>query len=157
MSDRIAIMREGLFEQIATADDIYARPASRFVAGFMGEVNLFGITVDGGQIRPDEPGLVVNGPAGALGMTLPASGRATVMVRPEFLRFLSEGETSDFLLRGRLVEHYALGSRLQYEIELPSGMHLTVEKLREDAFSGNRGDEVMIGFDADHVHIIGGE
>src|SRR6185312_4058993 len=43
MSDRIAIMRAGRFEQIAVADEIYARPESRFVAEFMGEVNLFDI------------------------------------------------------------------------------------------------------------------
>ena len=45
MSDRIAIMRAGQFEQIATSDDIYARPVSRFVAEFMGEVNLFDVRV----------------------------------------------------------------------------------------------------------------
>ena len=44
MSDRIAIMKEGRFEQIAVADEIYGRPVSRFVAEFMGEVNLFAVT-----------------------------------------------------------------------------------------------------------------
>ena len=41
MSDRIAIMKDGRFEQIAVADEIYGQPVSRFVAEFMGEVNLF--------------------------------------------------------------------------------------------------------------------
>jgi spermidine/putrescine transport system ATP-binding protein len=156
MSDRIAILRAGRFEQIATADTIYARPSSRFVAEFMGEVNLFGGTVENGAFRPEEPALHLNGTPATLGLALPASGAATIMVRPEFLRFLSEGETADFLLRGELIEHYALGSRLQYEIGLPSGRRLTVEKLREDAFAGPRGSAVLIGFDADHVHIIEG-
>ena len=43
MSDRIAIMKDGRFEQIAVADEIYGQPVSRFVAEFMGEVNLFAL------------------------------------------------------------------------------------------------------------------
>ena len=43
MSDRIAIMKSGQFEQIANADEIYEKPKSSFVAEFMGEVNLFEI------------------------------------------------------------------------------------------------------------------
>ncbi len=154
MSDRIAILRAGRFEQIATADEIYARPSSRFVAEFMGEVNLFSITVEGGAIRPEEAALQMNGTPSSLDLDLPPNGQATLMVRPEFLRFLAAGETADFTLQGRLLEFYALGSRLQYEVELPSGRHLTVEKLREDAFHGQRGADVLVGFDARHVHII---
>jgi len=78
------------------------------------------------------------------------------MVRPEFVRFLADGETADFLARGRLHASYALGSRIQYEIELESGEKATVEKLREDAFAGAPGSDVLLGFDADHVHVIGG-
>lgn len=155
MSDRIAILRAGRFEQIATADEIYARPSSRFVAEFMGEVNLFGVRAEGRTIVPEEPGLHVNGAIDALGLPIAEGRRVTLMVRPEFLRFLTAGETADFLLRGHLIDHYALGSRLQYEVELASGRRLTVEKLREDAFSGARGSEVLVGFDADHVHVIG--
>src|SRR6056297_2204881 len=54
MSDRIAIMKEGQFEQIAIADEIYSAPVSRFVAEFMGEVNLFALRADStGQISSD--------------------------------------------------------------------------------------------------------
>ncbi len=157
MSDRIAILRAGRFEQIATADEIYARPSSRFVAEFMGEVNLFGGRLSEGAFQPEEPGLRMARDPAALGLDLPEAGAATIMVRPEFLRFLNGGETADFVLAGRMIEQYALGSRLQYEVELPSGRHLTVEKLREDAFAGPRGSEVEVGFDADHVHVIRGD
>ena len=157
MSDRIAIMRNGRFEQIASADDIYARPVSRFVAEFMGEVNLFDVTVkDDGGLASQGADLHVNATPGELGLALMPARRATLMVRPEFVRFLSTGETADFLLRGRLHGKYALGSRIQYEVELGSGMNATVEKLREDAFVGAPGSEVLLGFDADDVHVIGG-
>jgi spermidine/putrescine transport system ATP-binding protein len=154
MSDRIAIMRNGRFEQIATADDIYARPVSRFVAEFMGEVNLFDLTAhDNGSLSA--PDLHLNGSPQQLGLALDPGHNATLMVRPEFVRFLSNGETADFVSRGRLHDSYALGSRIQYEVELASGMKATVEKLREDAFHGEPGSEVLLGFDAEHVHVIG--
>ena len=43
MSDRIAVMRAGRFVQVGTPDEIYSRPANRFVAEFIGDVNVFGV------------------------------------------------------------------------------------------------------------------
>jgi len=51
MSDRVAILRKGSIEQIATPDEIYASPKNAFVAGFMGEVNLLSITILGELIH----------------------------------------------------------------------------------------------------------
>lgn len=155
MSDRIAIMKQGRFEQIAVADEIYARPVSRFVAEFMGEVNLFDIrgTQDPG-IMADALGIHINGKATDLGIVLDPGKAGTLMVRPEFVRFLPPGETADFIIAGKMHAEYALGSRIQYEVEAENGAILTVEKLREDRFSGATGDQVMLGFDADAAHLI---
>lgn len=150
MSDRIAIMKEGRFEQIAVADEIYSAPVSRFVAEFMGEVNLFALNAgsDGKltsetlSIRPD-----VKVP------DLPPGGHGLLMVRPEYLRFDDGERTFDFSLSGVLHGEYALGSRIQYEIETPGGM-VTVEKLREDRLSADEGKEVTIGFGVEHTHFI---
>ncbi len=49
LSDRIAVMRQGRIEQIGTPEDVYLRPASRFVAGFLGAVNW----IDGVGVRPE--------------------------------------------------------------------------------------------------------
>ena len=152
MSDRIAIMREGRFEQIAVADEIYARPFSRFVAEFMGEVNLFRVTIDGSDALHSET-LQVN----LQGDTFPWKGKVgtgTLMVRPEFVRFLTSGETADFVVDGKVHADYALGSRIQYEVELMMGSMLTVEKLREDRFLGDLGDSVTLGWDIEHTHFI---
>ena len=46
MSDRIVVMRSGRIEQIGTPRDIYRHPKDRFVAEFIGETNLFPVTVD---------------------------------------------------------------------------------------------------------------
>jgi len=152
MSDRIAIMREGRFEQIGTPDEIYARPRSRFVAEFMGEVNLFEIMVEGDVIAATDGLTAAPGMAAALGMG--RGERATLMVRPEAARFLAPGAEADMSIPGRLHAEYILGSRIQYEIDLESGAKLTVETLRDDRFGGVAGDAVRLGWDRDHCHLI---
>ena len=47
MADRIAVMSDGRIEQLGTPTEIYKRPASRFVADFIGDSNFFAATVDG--------------------------------------------------------------------------------------------------------------
>ena len=152
MSDRIAIMRAGRFEQIAIADEIYARPFSRFVAEFMGEVNLFRVHIDDADVLSSES-LQLN----IQGSSFPwagQSGEGTLMVRPEFVRFLTSGDTADFIVVGLVRADYALGSRIQYEVELADGSIVTVEKLREDRFLGVVGDSVTLGWDIEHTHYI---
>ncbi len=53
ISDRVAVMREGHVEQIATPERIYRNPETRFVAGFVGDNNLFEGTVEEGRVRID--------------------------------------------------------------------------------------------------------
>ncbi len=157
MSDRIAIMKEGRFEQISVADEIYGRPNSRFVAEFMGEVNLFDLesTVNGG-LHGKGIEIHVNGAAGDCGIALESGETGTLMVRPEYVRFLTSTATADFIVRGILRAEYALGSRIQYEVETSAGQILTIEKLREDRFDGHQGTEVILGFDTENVHLIRG-
>ena len=155
MSDRIAIMRSGRFEQIAVADEIYARPVSRFVAEFMGEVNLFDVegTATGEFVGNGVEIFINAGESGHL-LNLSAGMRGTLMVRPETVRFMYSGETADFIVKGVLQAEYALGSRTQYKVEAPNGDELAVEKLRDDRFLGQVGDQVMLGWDVEHTHMI---
>ena len=153
MSDRIAIMRAGRFEQIASAEEIYSRPTSRFVASFMGEVNLFDVSVDEAG-RPAWRNVAVETAAGAL--SLAPGWQGALMVRPELVRFLAPGETADFTVRGTLGAEYALGSRIQYSVETAEGMQLTVERPFESRHETKTGAAVVLGWDRDAVHPIEG-
>ena len=150
MSDRIAIMNAGRFEQIATADQIYARPVSKFVAEFMGEVNLFDISGPGrrgigsGSLESKDN----------LDLGLAGDEVGTLMVRPEFVRRVEGKGSSDFWVRGQLRAEYLLGSRLHYEFDCDDGTTLTVEKLREDRFQCAPGDEFLLGWDLANSHVI---
>lgn len=152
MSDRIAILRHGRFEQIGPALEIYARPRSRFVAEFMGDVNLFELDGDTGNGAPRIEG--IDRMTGAPSTWQSRPGRRDVlMVRPEMMVFLQPHETADFELEGVISAEYMLGSRTQYEISTSSGRVVSVE--RSSAVSIHRDNaRVRIGFAREHAHLI---
>src|SRR6201987_5484291 len=84
MADRIAVMNAGRIEQAGIPADIYGLPRTRFVADFIGEINLFGGAWRDGAFRS------------ASGTALPANGQGragpgTIAVRPERMRFVPAG------------------------------------------------------------------
>lgn len=147
MSDRIAIMRAGRFEQIGAPEEIYARPSSRFVAEFMGEVNLFPAT-EGGFAH------VAVDPAALARAGFDAAAGGCLMVRPEGLDFLAPGQTAELTASGTLTARYVLGSRIQCVVTLADGHAVTLESLRETAFAGTEGDSVAVGCALARCHLI---
>ena len=83
MADRIALMREGRVVQLGTPEELYLRPADRFVATFLGEVNRMPALVRDGRAET---------PIGTLPAGLLPDGPAEVLLRPEGLRLLPNGE-----------------------------------------------------------------
>ncbi|MDO9636968.1 MAG: ABC transporter ATP-binding protein [Pseudotabrizicola sp.] len=102
MSDRIAIMRAGKFEQIGTPDEIYRRPRSRFVAGFMGEVNILAVSQAGGSAIFADLGVPASGAMGAY-----------AVLRPESLR--PGGDAGD-AFHAVVTQKLMLGSRTQFHL-----------------------------------------
>jgi spermidine/putrescine transport system ATP-binding protein len=151
MSDRIAIMRAGRFEQIGEPDAIYARPASRFVAEFMGEVNLFPLARTGAGL---DAGPLRIAPEAAARLALPPSGRALMMIRPESVAVLGRGATAEVTLEGRYHADYALGSRVQHRVDLDGGAFVTVETLREDSPRAAPGAPLTLGWPLARAHLI---
>ena len=88
MSDRIAVMNDGKVAQIGSPEDLYDRPSSRFVAGFIGESNFLPATVRGMEddiVVAECQGVLIRATTPAR----PASGaQVTLTTRPERLRFL---------------------------------------------------------------------
>lgn len=97
MSDRIAVMSEGVVEQIGSSVDIYSRPESLFVAGFIGSANLLPGTIastDASGTRVDLVGgaqVVVPAGNSASQVVLAAGSQVTVMLRPEHVHVNREG------------------------------------------------------------------
>jgi len=74
MSDSIAVMNHGRIEQVGSPEDVYLRPATRFVAGFLGAVNW----IDGVGLRPEVTGIARQAPADVV-------SRAATVVHSTFL------------------------------------------------------------------------
>jgi putative spermidine/putrescine transport system ATP-binding protein len=121
LSDRVVVMREGRVVQAGTPAEIHDRPASVFVADFMGYRNFFPLAVT--DVRPDG---TVLGQAGALrlagrsGAALARGGAAVVAFRPEDLALTREPAGENVLYgRVRLTEY--LGREHDLEVVLESG------------------------------------
>jgi ABC-type Fe3+/spermidine/putrescine transport system ATPase subunit len=105
MADRIAVMNNGRIEQVGTPEEIYARPSSRFVADFVGESNFFDVERRGDGTVVAVGGSPVPCIAGDAGDWL----RATLMVRPEAIRFAARGGER-LCLEGEVLQSSFLGS-----------------------------------------------
>jgi spermidine/putrescine transport system ATP-binding protein len=103
MSDRIAVMSEGRVEQVGAPVDIYARPETLFVAGFIGSANLLPGTIvssDGAGTRVlllDGTQVVVAAGNSASSAALSQGNQVTVMLRPEQVVLGDEGDMKVFV------------------------------------------------------------
>ncbi|MGJ0502830.1 MAG: ABC transporter ATP-binding protein [Methylocystis sp.] len=140
LADRVAVMRSGRVEQVAGPMEIYDRPATRFVAGFVGETNFIegrlerngaaALIAEFGRIRCD-PGELPNG------------ARATLSVRPERIGVAREGEG----IAGRVENFVFRGETTLLRVRVSENV-----VLRAAAGHGERhaiGDQVKLSFPPD--------
>lgn len=124
VSDRVVVMNRGCVEQIGTPHEVFERPATPFVMGFLGHVNVFQGRVEAGRAHLGP--LTVACPEHAGGTALPAAGYA----RPHELRVTREAEaTGGFWATLRHVQ--AAGAIVRLELESPEGRAVQVEAARE--------------------------
>lgn len=93
MSDRIAVMSDGVVQQVASPEDVYNSPATRFVAGFIGRCNLFDVSAPAGNkddvVTVELPGA---GPVQAvLAETTDGTTQGTLLIRPERIDVRRDG------------------------------------------------------------------
>ena len=153
MSDRIGVMDEGELLQVGTPEEIYERPASRFVADFIGQTNLLDATVEGPELV-----CLANGVRVQVATSAPAGTAVAVSLRPERAEILPPGiEPGDRPhLKGRLEQVTYLGNALVHTVAL--------DWMRLDVRAENRpglavptpGDEVTVVWDDGAVVVVEG-
>jgi spermidine/putrescine ABC transporter ATP-binding subunit len=162
MSDRIAVMNDGLVEQLGPPEVIYENPATRFVAGFIGTSNLLGGTVE----RLDG-GTAVVGYGAAERITVPlrdgqyatAGERIELTVRPEKIDIGTEQPSGDGIctVRGTVSELVYLGTSTNYTVTTDAGDEVVVfrQNASSAATEAERGDHVWLSWRTQHAYAIG--
>jgi putative spermidine/putrescine transport system ATP-binding protein len=106
ISDRIAIMNAGRLEQVGTAQLVYHRPATRFVADFIGKANR----IDGGMLRPEA--IRITGPAGSAGLAGSVISAVFFGAGSELLVRTDSGLELAVATDGDAASRYPAGSRI---------------------------------------------
>ncbi len=159
MSDRIAVMNKGRYEQLAGPETLYERPSTRFVAGFVGASNLLE-----GKIGSDADFWTVTLPSGAVVRAPKSLGdigsSGAIGVRPEKLTLLEPGqESKGNALEGTVVDTSYLGVITQYVVEGKGGLRLLVSEQNRDRTTRNDtwrpGESVTLTWKPENGFVVG--
>ncbi|MBI3709638.1 MAG: ABC transporter ATP-binding protein [Proteobacteria bacterium] len=157
ISDRIAVMRAGRTEQVGGPTEIYQRPATRFVAEFMGTTNLLsGIAVDGpvgGTAKVRVGGQDFALPAG----TARPRDAVTFSLRPEALRLIAPGEHAPsgwHTLEARLAGVEFLGVLTRLDLQLADGAPLRAATLDLPPEAALRRERITVAYDPQRVTVL---
>ena len=158
MASRIAVMSEGVILQTGKPNDVYETPNCRFVADFIGSVNMFN-----GSVEVDEPDHVIiktpecrhyvgHGITGTLGMSV------SVAIRPEKISVSAEKPDQEHnYVHGEVVELAYLGSYTVYHIKLASGTVIKANvsnSARHGAFHPKWGDKLYAFWSDDAMVVL---
>ncbi len=155
MSDRIAVMDGGVVQQVDAPRALYERPATAFVADFIGTSNSLALT---GARRSD--GLVVMELGEGMRIVAPDTGDGgdcQITVRPEKIRIGTESDGANgSRVSGTVVEQVYLGSLSQTVVEIVTGERLIVHELNDDDErpSPEPGESVVLSWHARHSLVI---
>ena len=125
MSDRIAVFNKGRIEQIGTPEELYDRPATRFVASFIGDTNLLAGRVLGVAGGICEIETATGRIAASARTPLEAGAAVFVAVRPERV-VLAPVQAAGGGLEGVIIEQVFLGTSRKYVVRLADGTELVV-------------------------------
>lgn len=147
LADRIAVMDKGVIRQVGPPAEVYERPGSRFVAGFIGSINMFDgvLAVDGTvDVAALGCGVAVSEPPGAAGDTV------TVALRPEKIMLGHDRPSGPNAIQGVVKDLAYFGKDSLFRVSLPSGALVQVNCVNASRDGSGRaaewGDTVWLSF-----------
>jgi spermidine/putrescine transport system ATP-binding protein len=161
MSDRIAVMNRGRVEQVDAPEAVYERPATTFVAGFIGVSNLMPgqvVSANGSRSRVKlDTGIEIEAPTDGIG----AGERCHAVVRPEKLRLdPKDGSAPDGWpsVEGLVESSLYLGTATQIVVRLAGDVPMTVLVPNADEAERSRlpggGAPVRLSWAPEHIHVV---
>jgi spermidine/putrescine transport system ATP-binding protein len=160
LSDQIAVMNRGVVEQMAPPEEVYERPSTTFVAGFIGVSNLMPgrAAASGAELELDS-GVRVR--AALNGEPLHAGERCYAVVRPEKLKIeTGDASTAPGLahVSGVVESSLYLGTATQFVVRLADGVAMTVLVPNSDEAERRRlpaaGVSVRLVWSPEHMHVV---
>jgi len=154
MSDRIVVMNTGRIEQIGGAEDIYNEPKTRFVADFVGQINLFDaeiIGLKGDNLQAKTLGIDIHIPRN----NVSESGLVSIAVRPEHLKFVDSGTKKEGLnvISGCLSGRTFAGNLTRVYIDVGKEKPIVVESRPEDA-PKEMGSQVNVSWKVSNTKVL---
>ena len=140
ISDKVAVMNNGIIEQYGTPEEIYQHPTTEFVARFIGFENFIKGTVQDQSAVQLSNGLVLET------MEHAKEGDVTVTIRPDHIELLNEG---DGVLSGEILVRTFIGKAYQYEVKTEVGVLLVNNPAVLEV-----GTKVSLAFPKDHVIVL---
>jgi spermidine/putrescine transport system ATP-binding protein len=164
MSDRIAVMNRGRYEQLGDPESLYERPTSRFVAGFLGVSNLLPAkvagTADGYVVAQLDDDARVRVPSGLID----GHEAIEVGVRPEKIRMHKADEdvpSGANELQGTVIDASYVGVSTSYVVQSRAGARLTVYEQNVERTSHGSlhrpGETVRLSWSPDHTFVVNGD
>jgi iron(III) transport system ATP-binding protein len=154
-SDRIAVLNEGIIQQVGSPMELYDRPANRFVADFLGTANLIDGRIEkeaGRVVFKTEDGTLIPLNHGDLQDRV-----STVMFRPQDLTIyaaLGQDARQGAIFHGRVRHREFLGNLIRYSVVVGEREILVDDSHHAGARIFNVGDDVAIDLDTDRVRIL---
>ena len=153
MSDRIAIMRDGEVIQIDKPEDIYLKPADKFVANFLGETNILPIK---NSFQKNKLEIITNSKNINENVFAPPNTKINdgyLIVRPECIEFKKSENEKTSSIEIRINNDYFLGSKICYVGDY-NGIPITIERPREEKFNFKNNQDIKIYWKISDSHIV---
>ena len=159
LSDRIAVFSHGEIDQIGTGPELYAQPATRFVAGFIGDSNF----IDTDVVASDGKTAKLRLPGGSMIEGVPLHGgkssarKAALLLRPERIDLKSAGGPTDGVLNGEVRDITFLGNNIHLLVAPPEAEPISVRlPFGHSALAGLApGAQVSMSFNPADAHAFG--
>jgi spermidine/putrescine transport system ATP-binding protein len=169
MSDRVAVMRDGRFEQVAPPEEIFQKPKTRFTADFMGASNILS-----GKVRAADPDQSDGHSKDRLSIDLDSGititsekkggvgpgDRVEFSVRPDdiYLRPPGDDLDTDNRFEGSITEKVYLGDVTEFDIDLGGGISLVCRSESREAqrLDLRKNQAVLVGWDAEDCNLLDG-
>ncbi len=154
ISDRVAVMNKGRFEQLSDPKDLYRQPASLFTAQFVGSMVDLAVEAKPGGYQFQGRLLKAAREVGT-----PSGGRARLLIRPENLRILKNGDTEENFISGQLLQLTFRGLFVEAHIDLGNEQIIQIVAVPAliESLNVHEGQELNLGFRVCDTSLFWGE